>query len=73
MALHALIARNTASESSNLIHSDEVARRYGFRGGLVPGVTDYAYLTRPVVERWEETMVEFRHRPSSLPEARLRR
>ena len=29
---------------------DAVARTYGFRGGLVPGVTVYAYLTRPLVE-----------------------
>ena len=31
------IAYNHATESENKIHSDEVARRYGFRGGLVPG------------------------------------
>jgi acyl dehydratase len=27
-----------------------VARQYGFRGGLVPGVTVYAYMVHPVVE-----------------------
>ena len=43
-------ARNTSSSSENKIHDDAVARRYGFRGGLVPGVTVYAYLTRPLVE-----------------------
>jgi len=43
-------ARNTSSTSENLIHSDETARRYGFGGGLVPGVTLYAYVTRPIVE-----------------------
>ena len=43
-------ARNTAAVSENKIHEDAVARRYGFRGGLVPGVTVYAYLTRPLVE-----------------------
>lgn len=42
-------ARNTAESSENRIHDDEVARQYGFRGGLVPGVTVYAYLTYPLV------------------------
>src|SRR5581483_10792545 len=43
-------ARNYATASDNRIHSDEVAALYGFSGGLVPGVGNYAYLTRPVVE-----------------------
>ena len=43
-------ARNTSSTSENLIHSDETARRYGFAGALVPGVTLYAYVTHPIVE-----------------------
>jgi acyl dehydratase len=42
-------ARNTAQQSENAIHHDDVAQRYGFRGGLVPGVTVYAYLTEPIV------------------------
>ncbi len=42
-------ARNTSVASENKIHDDAVARRYGFPGGLVPGVTLYAYLTRPLV------------------------
>ena len=43
-------ARNTSLTSENAIHHDDTARRYGFPGALVPGVTLYAYLTRPVVE-----------------------
>lgn len=43
-------ARNTSAASENKIHDDAVARRYGFAGGLVPGVTVYAYLTRPLVQ-----------------------
>jgi hypothetical protein len=43
-------ARNTSATGENAIHDDTVARRYGFRGGLVPGVTVYAYLTHPLVE-----------------------
>lgn len=42
-------ARNTAAGSENRIHDDAVARQYGFPGGLVPGVTVYAYLTHPLV------------------------
>jgi acyl dehydratase len=44
-----LVARNTSSQSENRIHDDAVARQYGFRGGLVPGCTVYAYMTHPLV------------------------
>jgi acyl dehydratase len=47
-----LIARNTATTSANKIHDDAVARRYGFRGGLVPGVDVYAYMTHLPAEMW---------------------
>jgi len=39
------IAHNTSTASENKIHDDGEARRLGLRGGLVPGVTLYAYLT----------------------------
>jgi acyl dehydratase len=52
MLVHSLVAQNDAAESENKIHEDSVARQYGFAGGLVPGVTVYAYLTWPAVERW---------------------
>ena len=42
-------ARNTSTTSENAIHHDDVARRYGFGGGLVPGATVYAYMTHPLV------------------------
>jgi acyl dehydratase len=42
-------ARNTSSQSENKIHDDATARRYGFRGALVPGVTVYGYLTHALV------------------------
>jgi acyl dehydratase len=42
-------AHNLATTSANKIHDDEVARRYGFAGGLVPGVDVYAYMTHTVV------------------------
>jgi len=47
-----LKAHNTATQSANKIHDDEVARRFGFGGGLVPGVDVYAYLTHPPAEAW---------------------
>jgi len=51
-------ARNTALQSENPIHHDDVARRYGFGGGLVPGVTLYAYLTEPLVAAWGPAWLE---------------
>src|SRR5262245_38202759 len=42
-------AVNPSTDSENKIHDDATARRYGFAGGLVPGVTVYAYLTEPLV------------------------
>jgi hypothetical protein len=45
-------ARNTGADSANAIHHDDVARRYGFNGGLVPGVTVYAYMVPAPVGSW---------------------
>ena len=45
-------AYNTATASSNKIHDDAVARDYGFRGGLVPGVDVYAYMTHVPASLW---------------------
>ncbi|WP_417513923.1 hypothetical protein [Minwuia sp.] len=42
-------AFNTATESENRIHDDGIAKRFGFQGGLVPGVDVYAYMTRAAV------------------------
>ena len=41
-------AVNTSKDSENKIHDDATARRYGFAGALVPGITVYAYLTQPL-------------------------
>ena len=51
-------AHNIASDSENKIHDDTVARRYGFSGGLVPGIAVFGYLTRPVAERWDVDWLE---------------
>ena len=45
-------AFNASKESENRIHDDAVARRFGFRSGLVPGVDVYAYMTHLPVRRW---------------------
>ncbi len=50
LPLHRVRAVNTAADSENKIHDDRVAAAYGFRGGLVPGVTVYGYMTAPIVE-----------------------
>jgi hypothetical protein len=55
---HTVEAYNTARESENKIHDDSVARRFGFTGGLVPGVDVYAYMTHPPVARWGRAWLE---------------
>jgi hypothetical protein len=44
-------AHNTAPDSENKIHDDTVAVKYGFREGLVPGVTVYGYMVPAILER----------------------
>ena len=51
-------AHNTAADSENKIHDDRVASAYGFRGGLVPGVTVYGYMIPPVLERFGRDWLE---------------
>jgi hypothetical protein len=46
-----VIAVNTHPDSENRIHNDRVAAEYGFRGGLVPGVTVYGYLAAAAIDR----------------------
>lgn len=56
MPNHSAIARNFAEATENKIHSDEMAKRFGFTGGLVPGVAVFGHLTWPLTqgfgERW---------------------
>lgn len=51
-------AFNPVPESENRIHGDEVARAYGFRGGLVPGVVVSAYLLHPAAVAWGRDFAE---------------
>ena len=52
IATYQLEAYNTSKDSDNKIHDDAVAKKFGFEGGLVPGVDVYAYLTHPAVKTW---------------------
>lgn len=47
-----LIAFNTATASENKIHDDVVASRFGFTGGLVPGVDVFAYMAHMPAKKW---------------------
>ena len=58
LAPYRVTARNLATDSENKIHDDETARTYGFAGGLVPGITVYAYMTRPVAEAFGKAWLE---------------
>ena len=42
---HEVSAYNLSAASENKIHDDSVAKKFGFEGGLVPGVEVYAYMT----------------------------
>jgi acyl dehydratase len=59
-------AYNTAKQSENKMHDDTVARRFGFSGGLVPGVDVMAYMMHTPVAKWGRAFLE-----RGLIEARL--
>jgi acyl dehydratase len=52
--VHTALARNFAEATENKIHSDDIARRFGFTGALVPGVTVFGHLAWPVTCRYGE-------------------
>ncbi len=58
LAPYTVEAFNTAHASENKIHDDEVARKFGFGGGLVPGAIVYAYMTHLPLERWGRAWLE---------------
>jgi acyl dehydratase len=51
-------AYNTSKHSENKIHDDAVARRFGFSGGLVPGVDVLAYMLHLPVAKWGRDFLE---------------
>jgi len=58
LAPYLVRAFNTAKASENKIHDDTVAARFGFTGGLVPGVDVYAYMTHQAVAKWGRDWLE---------------
>jgi acyl dehydratase len=51
-------AYNTAKQSENKMHDDTVAKRFGFSGGLVPGVDVMAYMMHLPVRQWGRAFLE---------------
>jgi len=51
-------AYNTAKLSENKMHDDTVAKRFGFSGGLVPGVDVMAYMIHLPVAKWGRAFLE---------------
>jgi acyl dehydratase len=51
-------AYNTAKQSENKMHDDTVAKRFGFSGGLVPGVDVMAYMMHLPVKKWGRAFLE---------------
>lgn len=51
-------AYNSAWQSENKMHDDTVARRFGFSGGLVPGVDVMAYMMHVPVSKWGRAFLE---------------
>ena len=51
-------AYNSAHDSETKIHDDSVASRFGFRGGLVPGVDVYAYMAHLPVAHFGRAWLE---------------
>lgn len=58
MQSYELVARNSAVLSENKMHDDAVAREFGFRGGLVPGVDVAAYMCHPPAAEWGEAWLK---------------
>lgn len=55
---YSIHAYNLAKNSENKMHDDSVARRFGFQGGLVPGVDVFAYMTHMPVAKWGRGFLE---------------
>jgi acyl dehydratase len=58
LAAYRVEAYNSSRLSENKIHDDSVARRFGFSGGLVPGVDVLAYMVHLPVRKWGRDFLE---------------
>lgn len=55
---HRIKAVNLAKNSENRMHDDSVAKKFGFKGGLVPGVDVFAYMSHMPVAKWGRAFLE---------------
>ncbi|MBN8981718.1 MAG: hypothetical protein J0I29_10670 [Rhizobiales bacterium] len=55
---HRIKAVNLAKNSENRMHDDTVAKKFGFKGGLVPGVDVFAYMSHMPVAKWGRAFLE---------------
>src|ERR1700694_1199727 len=58
LEVYSVRAYNTAKLSESKMHDDTVAKRFGFSGGLVPGVDVMAYMMHLPVEKWGRAFLE---------------
>lgn len=47
-----LIAKNTSADHLGSIHTDESAQKFGYAGGLVPGITLLGYMGHALAAAW---------------------
>ena len=61
LAPYTVVAFNAAKLSENKMHDDTVAKRFGFTGGLVPGVDVFAYMSHAPLALWGRSYLERGH------------
>ena len=57
-APYSIMAFNAAKLSENKMHDDTVAKKFGFTGGLVPGVDVFAYMSHAALSVWGRAFLE---------------
>jgi acyl dehydratase len=60
-APYSIVAFNAAKLSENKMHDDTVAKKFGFTGGLVPGVDVCAYMSHAPLTVWGRAFLERGH------------
>ncbi|MEZ5765843.1 MAG: hypothetical protein R3D69_17475 [Xanthobacteraceae bacterium] len=55
---YSIVAFNAAKLSENKMHDDTVAKKFGFTGGLVPGVDVFAYMSHAPLTLWGKAFLE---------------
>lgn len=58
---YSIKAFNAATASENKMHDDTVAKKFGFTGGLVPGVDVFAYMSHAPLAVWGKAFLERGH------------